>query len=336
MSSILDPGKKDRKKAGRAADDAVIGDFSGGGAFGGGSFTEDGQFTQDLGQFGGIFSQIMGQLGQAGQPGGAGGNLGALSQVGGQSMGALGGGGQFGQANPAMLAQLQQTAMNQFGVLGQDPSQIGADRTNILNQLAAPGEQQARAGLAENLFATGRSGTTGGQLDNRALLEAQGTAALQRQLAGQDFGRQIQQDALGRLSSSLGLGESLVQGQFGRDMGRNQLAGQRALDRFSIAGNIFDAQRQSALDPFSQFSAGLGSLGQIQNFGMQNFNAALGANQARSSSLLGGANVHQANAQAANAASIGNFATGALGALSGGGMFDGIFSGLMGGGKEGG
>jgi hypothetical protein len=366
MSSILDPGKASRDAAAAAAGSAQFDTVSGGGAFGGGTFS-DGQFTGDLGQFGGLFGNIMSGLGgvdfSGGTPGGAMG-LQALQDAAAGSTGDLGAL-QFGQAGQFQAPQQQQfqpglqqnlfaNAQQQLDILGQTPQALGAQKAQLLTQLAAPGEARARQGLEQNLFAQGRGGTSGGALQTQALAEAQSQADLQRQLAGLEFGRATRADALGQLQGTIGQGlglsqqgqalnaqnfqqalaggqfnEALRQGQFGRDIGAQSLAGQRALDRFGIASGLFGQQQQAAqqgaLLPFQQLQAGLGSLGQIQGFGLNQFNQALQAQIAQSNAALGSAGIHSQNA--ANASSpLMDLASGVLGAAGSAGGFGALFS----------
>lgn len=79
-----------------------------------------------------------------------------------------------------------------------DPSAAAAERYQMLTDLALPQENRMFNRLQNNLFKSGRSGTTGGLVTGddslRAFQESSNTADLQRQLAGQDWGRQVQQD----------------------------------------------------------------------------------------------------------------------------------------------
>jgi hypothetical protein len=289
--------------------------------FGGGSFSGD-NLTFSGGAMGGLRQDILGQLMgsfNAGQQ-----DLSQLGQAGAASMAALGPM-QFGQADPQTMQNLFRTANQQFGTLGQTAQQLGAGQLDIMRQISAPKEQQARVGQQSNLFAQGRLGSTGGAGEMQALAEAQSDADLKRQLAANQFGMDVRQQALGTLGTTLGQAEGLMQGQFGRDLGRNQLAGQRALDRFGIAGSIFDSARASRMDPFQQLQAGLGSLSGIQ--GMQNagFQQALQAAMARSNSQLGAAGIHQQNA--AMTPNVGmDLLSGAMGAAGAAGGFGNLFS----------
>lgn len=72
-----------------------------------------------------------------------------------------------------------------------DPQAAAQQRYQMLTDLALPQENRQFQRLKDNLFASGRSGTTGGLVTGddslRAFQESSNTADLQRQLAGQDF-----------------------------------------------------------------------------------------------------------------------------------------------------
>jgi len=298
FSNLFDPGKDDRNEAGQMARDAVIDNVSASGAFGGGSFN-DGRFTSDLGQFGGIFEQIMGQLGTSGEAGQQ--NFANLFGAGGAATSALSG--DF--MDPALLEQITGTIQSGLGTLGQTAQQLGAGQLDISNQIAAPRELEARQALAQNLFAQGRGGSTGGQLQTEGLGRVQSDAALKREMMANQFGMDVRQQALGQVNQG-----------FGQIFQAKSAADQRALQRFGIAGNLFDAGRTAQSDIFGNINQGLAGLGAIQGFGNQNFMQALNAEIARSNSQLGGSNIFAQNA--ANTPNIGMaLLEGASGAVAG-------------------
>lgn len=79
-----------------------------------------------------------------------------------------------------------------------NPQAAAQQRYQMLTDLALPQENRNFNRLKDNLFASGRAGTTGGLVTGddslRAFQEASNTADLQRQMAGQDFARQQNQD----------------------------------------------------------------------------------------------------------------------------------------------
>jgi hypothetical protein len=312
--------------------------------FGGGNFS-NGQFTSTQGQLGQMMTpQIMQQMGNLfGQDFG----MGALNAAGQDALGGLGNL-QTNQAQtfqapgqqqfqPGLMGNLFGQAQTHLDILGKSPEELGAGQLDIARQIAAPEEQRARVGQQANLFAQGRTGTTGGAGQQQALMEAQNMADLQRQQMAFQQGQAIQGQAGQALSNVIGQGmglqgmgnainaqnfgqalqgsaqnEALRQGQFGRDLGMGGFNAQRAMDRFGVAGSIFDASRQSAMDPWAQIGAGLGSLGQIQGMGLNQFNTGLNAAIARSNSAQGGAQI-MAQTAAATPNPFMDLATGAMG-----------------------
>lgn len=310
MSSILDPGKGSRKKAKQMAQQAPIGNLFADTPLGGISFS-NGSLNMGGNEY---YDQILGQLGSLLGSGNDG--LAGLIGAGQQAMSGLGPINLTG-ADAELLANLKSTALDQFNTLGMTPAEIGAQKTSLLDQLAAPKEALARNNLTDNLFATGRLGSTGGQLENQSLLEAQNTAALQRQLAGMEYGRSVQADALSRLGSTIGLGEQLTQGQFARDLGLAGANAQRTLSRFGIAGSLFDAQNQAPMNLFSQ-------LGALQGLQLNPFQAALQAAIGQSNSYLGASNALAGIASSTPSPFL-DLATGVLGAAGGAGGFGNLF-----------
>lgn len=320
MSSVLDPGRKSRRTAEGFARDAQIGQVSGTGLFGGGMFDQEtGQFTSDFGALDPYAQHLLGGLG-----GGAPNILGDFNLFQGRGERELGQlyGSNFGFQAPQDLAGMRASALS---TLNMSPEQLGSQQLDIMRQLAAPEEQRARVGLRDNLFAQGRLGTTGGGVQQQALAEAQSNADLQRQLASMNFGQQLRQGALGQL----GLQDQLLQGAYGRQLGQAGFNAQRSLDRFNLAGNLFDVARgariQQAQLPFQMGALGLANLSGIQGLGMPNFSNALNAAIAASNSRLGGSTTvaNMANNQRSG---IMDLATGVLGAAGASGGFGSLFS----------
>lgn len=162
------------------------------------------------------------------------GGLGQSSQIGG--LGAMGAG---------------------FGLLNQGPGQdyqgFVNDRLNLLRQQAAPFEQRAYNSNNQNLFNTGRMGTTGGGIQTEAFARGLGQADLQRQLDAQGMGDQLyqfdqgnrlaQQQLGGQLlatGNNLNLGaSSIFGGQLAGATGYNDTVNARAQQRMQNATGLF-------------------------------------------------------------------------------------------------
>lgn len=97
-----------------------------------------------------------------------------------------------------MSDQLLGMGADTLGHYQADPQAAAQQRYQLLTDMALPQENRMFNRLKDNLFASGRSGTTGGLVtgDNslRAFQESSNMADLQRQMAGQDFARQQNAD----------------------------------------------------------------------------------------------------------------------------------------------
>lgn len=101
-------------------------------------------------------------------------------------------------------------AQNLLGSLGGTYDQAYGNTLNTLRQQALPEEQRAMAGLTDNLFATGRLGSTGGALQTEAFARGLSQADLSRQLAAGQEGRLAQQNQLGLAAGQTQLGLGLA------------------------------------------------------------------------------------------------------------------------------
>lgn len=175
----------------------------------------------------------------------------ALSSLGPQGGGSV----DIGQA----LAAFGGAAGDASGALApQDVSALTAEHLGLLREQAAPFEQRAFNSLQDNLFATGRMGTTGGGIQTEAFARGLGQADLARQLAAFDVGQQAQASAANR-----------------------------ALARFGVAQSLFDSQMGARAGSIQQLLAALQGFGGIQGYGLNNLNATLAGSQAFSNSALG-------------------------------------------------
>jgi hypothetical protein len=177
-------------------------------------------------------SQMGGLAGALGLGSGAASNYAALSMMG--------------------MAPGQAEASGMYGVglglLGERPQQysdVAAQRLALLREQAAPFEQRAFNGLNQNLFNTGRMGSSGGALQTEAFARGLGQADTSRQLDSQGFAEQLYgrdlQAALARNQMGAGLMGQGMNGLFsGAGMGANYL--NAAQSGYGMMGNIFGGQ----------------------------------------------------------------------------------------------
>lgn len=200
----------------------------------------------------------------------------------------------------------------QLGSLGQTYDQAYGNTLNTLREQARPQEERQFASLQDNLFATGRLGSTGGALQTEAFARGLGQADLSRQLAAGQEGRLAQQNALGIGQGAFGLGDQLLNSAFGRFGQTAQLAGDLNQARFarsmygnelgySRAQNLLGTQINLQQLPAALDAARLGNVntalqGQsgIQSQLLQMFGAGLSAEQAAANARIGaGSNMAQ-------------------------------------------
>lgn len=206
-----------------------------------------------LGSLSKPYQDIQGQLTSG--AGGLLGNIGQTFQSGGINPFLQGSFDQYNQGSPQAPSNLG----SQFNTAGQgflnslggfDPNQAAGNYTNVLRQQAQPGNERAAQGLAQNLFNTGRLGTTGGQGLFGELINQQNQQDLGFQQAGMQYGGQEQ-------NRIAGLGQSF--GQLGDQLNSNTFnqTNARAQQRFQNAMQLFGAGQQNSQN---QLGAGLGLL----------------------------------------------------------------------------
>lgn len=210
-------------------------------------------------------------------------------------------------------------AQTQLGSLGQTYDQAYGNTLNTLREQARPEEERAMAGLTDNLFATGRLGSSGGALQTEAFARGLGQADLSRQLAATGQAQQAQQNSLGLATGQANLGMGVAQGMdsllnnaFARFGNTSQLAADLNQARFARsmygnelqynrAQNMLGTQINLAGLPASLQAAQLGNVnsalsGQsgIQSQLLQLFGAGLSAEQAAANARIGaGSNMAQ-------------------------------------------
>ena len=238
--------------------------------------------------------------------------------------------GLMGQIDPSMLASLTGQAFGQAGGLGQTGFQRGlqdilfsqagqmAGQTDFsglrdetlatLRAQAQPFEERAFAGLQENLFGTGRLGSSGGALQTEAFARGLGQADLSRQLQATDVAQrqQMQQANIANLFSGAGMGlgsleDQLLSSAYGRFGTTAGLTSDLATRTFGMGQGLFGQATgaQAAQQGILQSILGLGTFG-----------ANLGATQASTDLAAAGGNVSAINQLGPTGGDIwGQFAT---------------------------
>ena len=152
----------------------------------------------------------------------------------------------FGGGASDELMRLGGETLSQYNP---DPQAAAQQRYQMLTDLALPQENRSFQRLKDNLFASGRSGTTGGLVTGddslRAFQESSNTADLQRQLAGQDFAMNQNQNLFnqgtGFLNSAFAPFASMANASIGAGS-PNTAAGQIVAGQAGVAGPANDAK----------------------------------------------------------------------------------------------
>lgn len=181
-----------------------------------------------------------------------------------------------------------------------------------LRASAQPFEQRQFNSLQDNLFATGRLGTSGGGLQTEAFARGLGQADLQRQLAATGEARSVMGQTLANAQGLAGIGSGLagqesdlLSSAFARFGQTASLASDLNRERFSRSafgnqlgfdrmGQLFGLQQQASLFPsqlqgaqLQNVLAALGGQAGIQTQSLQGFQAALAAAQAQANARIG-------------------------------------------------
>lgn len=296
LDSLFDPGSKDRKLARKAAEAGVIENVGVTGPLGGRTLFSNGNLSSGLSLDDRRLAQLFSEraLDSAGGPAGL---PEFFQDAASSATGALGDPGlDTSGFDPSLLQAFQGGIASQLPALFANPAELGADTLSLLREQAAPGERRAALRLNDELFKTGRRGTTGGGQDISAFSRGLEEADVAREMAALQAGMQQQQGARSTLSSLFGAGSSMINQGFGRELSAQQLAGQRARDRFGIAQSMLSSmfgQQDRALNEAATFT---GLRGNLQNQALAPFMAALQAEVARSNSQFNLAGTHQQNA----------------------------------------
>lgn len=170
-------------------------------------------------------------------------------------------------------------AQGLLGSLGQTYDSAYGNTLGTLRQQALPEEQRQMAGLTDNLFATGRLGSTGGALQTEAFARGLGQADLSRQLAAGQEARLAQQNQLGLATGQAGLGLNLAQ-----QGNANQAALTNAMQGLFGVGaagtSLQDQLLNSAVGRFGQTSQLAADLNQAR-FARSMYGNELGYNRAQ-------------------------------------------------------
>lgn len=161
------------------------------------------------------------------------------------------------QISTGMGDQFNATGQGFLGSLGSfDPNQAAQSYSNNLRQQAQPGNQRAAEGLAQQLFNSGRLGSTGGANMFGELINQQNQQDLGFQIAGQQYGGQ-EQNRLAGLAQGFGqlgtginaqysqLNDQFANSGFNRAMQGADATNARAQQRFGNAMNLFNAGQQN-------------------------------------------------------------------------------------------
>jgi hypothetical protein len=148
-----------------------------------------------------------------------------------------------------------------LGMLGERPQSYDAQRDQMLAQLraeAAPFEQQAGLGLQQNLFNTGRLGTSGGGMNIEAFARGLGQADLSRSVQANQFAQDLYGRDLQAALARNSMGAGLMQGGLGGYQTGSGLQAQQAQGFLGLGGELYGS------------GAGLYGSGAGLNMGLQN------------------------------------------------------------------
>lgn len=232
---------------------------------------------------------------------------------------------QFNQASQALTQQqnqgfqtgLQNTAFagagNQLSSLNQTYDQVYGNTLGNLRTQANEQNTQQFANLNQNLFSTGRMGTSGGALQTQAFAKGLASADAGYQLQAQQQAQMAQQNQLGLAQGMTGIGSGLRSqqeellnnafGRFGQSMQMNSDLNNQRFQRSMYDNETRYARGQENLGTQMQL-AGLPA--QLQGQQLNNSLAALGGQNALNQQGLSNYNASLATAQAAANARLGS------------------------------
>jgi hypothetical protein len=322
LSNLLDPGKKDRQRAGAAAGAAQFDSLNAFGPMGlSAMFSSNNgnpRSSYGLGQFQPMATNLLG-MAQGGLNISGAGLDPRLLGLGNQAINAIGMNAPSSIGNQWFTGGLGQMFQQAMGTANADPFDLGQQTTDLLRQRAVRSNQNAVSNEFSRLFASGG-------LSNQAVREQvtnQMSENLDQQdlgfqIAGLEQGRMLQGDAVNRMMGAFGALESNAARRFGEQISSSELLRQNALSRFGVGMDL-----QNALLGQMGFGANLATSLLGASTGLTQLpiafqNAALNAQGVKSNADLGAAGVHATNA--ANARSPLLEGINAIGSFMGGGI----------------
>jgi hypothetical protein len=301
MSSVFDPGKKDRDRARAAGEKGIIkgGSFSGPGGMSGSFDFSGGKGTSNfnLGSFQNqldMFQQMSAQGGQQAQ----GGLPPELRALGENTIGQLGG--EFNRlGNEQNFNALGDVFNQSSATAGADPFELGAGVSEKLRALSERRNSRRVNSMFDRLKASGKLGTSGGagiaaELDANIFDEG-----LKFDLAGLEAGRGLQSDAISRMFGSAGLREQIGGRQFGEDLGQNQFNNQTALSQFGVGSDMFRQFMANQAQGAQLATLGASGAQGIAQMPLAFQQAMMAGNAQASNSQFAQAGIHQNNASMA-------------------------------------
>lgn len=180
----------------------------------------------------------------------------------------------------------------------------GAYNNSLQAQMAVLNNQQGiqTAANNDNLYSTGRMGTSGGALQTQAMAQgfgladagAQGIAA-QTGLAAQGqalgYGNALTSNAFGNFNNASAVGSNLYSDIYNQNLGINQTGYNRAGTNFANATTMAGMPAALAQQYLNLGGSALTQFGGIQNMGIQNAQLGLNASGNQANARIGAGNV---------------------------------------------
>jgi hypothetical protein len=303
MSSIFDPGKKDRNRAATAAAEGVFsgGNITGPGGISAGFDFSGGKVTSNLSAGG--FQPVIEAFQQFGADaiGGIGGfelppelkelGLNTIAELGDIDLKSMGG--------KKDLAGLGKIFDRSVTTASKDPFELGSEISDRLRGLSERRNNRLVAKTFDRLKASGKLGTTGG-----AGIAGELDATLQEQdlkfdLAGLDFGQRQIGDAISAAFGASQGREGIKSRMFQESAGIEQLEGNRALQQFGVGDQLFQdflAGQHQTLQTGQVGLAATGMAGNLSQLPLAFMQAMQNAGTAASNTNFAQAGVFQNNA----------------------------------------
>lgn len=185
-----------------------------------------------------------------------------------------------GAMNPNQIStnigdQFSQASLGMLGALGSfNPQDAASSYTNNLRAQALPEQQRAVNSTIQNLFNSGRLGSTGGANVLGRLAEAQNQQDLGFQLAGQQYGGQ-EQSRLAGLAQNFGMAGTGINQAFAQT---NDALASGATNRALGLGGLLSGLEGQGFG--QQFSTNQENFNRAQSINQMDFERAFGLNDA--------------------------------------------------------